>query len=472
MKNRNKELIKNTVILMIGQFVPKIMALIVLPILTGYLSKTDYGLYDLTLTVASFCIPLISVQIQQAVFRYLIERDSDKTDIISSSLMFLLFMYTISSGIIISIWYFYIKNITLSVLFMVAYIFEAVLSWIGQVVRGLGKNLNYSLAYAIYSVMFVLILCIGVMLTVEINLKYVVLAMIISYAVSILFLLATCNIKKYICIMKINLQTIRQLVLFSGPMVISAVALWVVNLSDRFCISAFLGLEVNAIYAVSNKIPNLINSFYSVFNLAWTENTSRLTDKEKKDGYYSKFFEEFYALLVGMILCLITLSPLLFKILISNQYKDAYGLMSWLYAGVFFSSLVAFFGSIYVGEKKTKEVGISSIIGAILNLAINLVFMKKFGVIIAALSTIISYFAILLYRAFDIKKYVIISYSLKRISVGGILIVILATINNSFSWMSSLVSVIITVGYNVIYNKVVCHKIIKMGFKKEEKNNV
>ena len=146
MKNRNKELIKNTVILMIGQFVPKIMALIVLPILTGYLSKTDYGLHDLTLTVASFCIPLISVQIQQAVFRYLIERDSDKTDIISSSLMFLLFMYTISSGIIISIWYFYIKNITLSVLFMVAYIFEAVLSWIGQVVRGLGKNLNYSLA--------------------------------------------------------------------------------------------------------------------------------------------------------------------------------------------------------------------------------------------------------------------------------------------------------------------------------------
>ena len=61
---------------------------------------------------------------------------------------------------------------------------------------------------------------------------------------------------------------------------------------------------------------------------------------------------------------------------------------------------------------------------------------------------------------------------LKRISVGGILIVILATINNSFSWMSSLVSVIITVGYNVIYNKVVCQKIIKMGFKKEEKNNV
>lgn len=469
MKNRNKELIKNTIILMIGQFVPKIMALIVLPILTGYLSKTDYGLYDLTLTVASFCIPLISVQIQQAVFRYLIEKNSDKISIISSSLFFLLFMYVLSSGVIIGVWYVYIKNIVLSILFMTAYIFEAILSWTGQVVRGLGKNLNYSLAYAIYSVMFVLLLSAYLMITTELDLEHVMMAMIVSYAVSVIFLFVTCDVKKYICIVKINLQRIKQLISFSGPMVISAVALWVVNLSDRFCVSAFLGLEVNAIYAVSNKIPNLINSFYSVFNLAWTENTSRLTDKEKKAGYYSKFFEEFYSLLVGMILCLITVSPLMFKILINNQYKEAYSLMSWLYIGVFFSSLVSFLGSIYVGEKKTKEVGISSMIGAILNLAINLIFMKNYGVIIAAISTIISYLVILLYRAFDIRKYVLINYNLRKIFAGVAVITILAVINNYFSWMRSFASIIIAVGYNVIYNRAICQKVLRMSLKK---NNV
>ena len=94
MGNRNKELLKNTMILLIGQFVPKIMALIILPILTGCLTKTEYGLYDLTLTVASFCIPLISVQIQQAVFRYLIEKEYNRKKIISSSLVFIIFMYT------------------------------------------------------------------------------------------------------------------------------------------------------------------------------------------------------------------------------------------------------------------------------------------------------------------------------------------------------------------------------------------
>lgn len=129
--NRNKELLKNTAILMVGQFVPKIMALIVLPILTGSLTKTEYGLYDLTLTVASFCIPLVSVQIQQAVFRYLIEKDSKRASIISSSFIFLIFMSSIASVVIIGGWLYYTKDIILSILFMLSYVFEMVLSWGG-----------------------------------------------------------------------------------------------------------------------------------------------------------------------------------------------------------------------------------------------------------------------------------------------------------------------------------------------------
>lgn len=466
MRNRNIELIKNTIILMIGQFVPKIMSLIVLPILTGYLSKTEYGLYDLTLTVASFCIPLISVQIQQAVFRFLIEKNSDKIDIISNSFLFLIFMYIISSGAIISLWLFYIKSFTLSILFTIAYLFETILSWCGQTVRGLGKNLYYSLAYAIYSVAFVLLLYLHLLIRKDLNLEYTVFAMLISYSISIFYLFIKCNIKDYIYLGHLNLQTIKKLISFSAPMVISAVALWIVNLSDRFCVTFFLGLEVNAIYAISNKIPNLINSFYSVFNLAWTENTSRLTEKEKKDGYYSNFFDEFYTLLVGLILFLITISPLLFNVLINNKYQDAFGLMSWLYVGVFFSSLVSFLGSIYVGEKKTKEVGVSSIIGAIFNLSINLIFMKKFGVIIAALSTIFSYLVILLYRAFDIRRYVVLKYDIKNIFVGMMAIIILATLNNCFSWESTFTSVLITLGYNLIYNKNNCKKFIRIILKK------
>ena len=78
MAKRNSELMKNTMILSIGQVVPKLIAIFVLPLLTTYLTKRDYGLYELTISVASFCIPLLSVQIQQGVFRFLIDKDNEK----------------------------------------------------------------------------------------------------------------------------------------------------------------------------------------------------------------------------------------------------------------------------------------------------------------------------------------------------------------------------------------------------------
>ena len=247
MGNRNKELLKNTMILLIGQFVPKIMALIILPILTGCLTKTEYGLYDLTLTVASFCIPLISVQIQQAVFRYLIEKEYNRKKIISSSLVFIIFMYTAFSLLIIVAWYIYTRNILLATLFMISYIFEAFLSWGGQVARGLGHNINYSMAYAIYSIAFVVFLGVRYLIENKINLEYVIFVMILSYAVSISYLLFSCHIMKFVSISQVDFQSIKKMLTFSGPMVISSVALWIVNLSDRFCVSAFLGLEINAI---------------------------------------------------------------------------------------------------------------------------------------------------------------------------------------------------------------------------------
>lgn len=461
MANRNKDLLKNTFVLSIGQFVPKIMALAVLPLLTGYLTKAEYGLYDLTLTVASFCIPLISVQIQQAVFRFLIESNSDKKRIISSSIGFTIVMYIIASVIIVPCWFWYTKSLLLATLFTISYIFEAILSWSGQVSRGLGKNINYSFAYAIYSVLFVVILGGRFLVLQEINLEYVIVAMIISYGASVLYLFTSCKIWIYISVNAVDTSELKKLLAFSAPMVISSVALWIVNLSDRFCVSGFLGLEVNAIYAVANKIPNLVNSFYGVFNLAWTENTSRLTEKEKASGYYSSFFNRFYNLLIGMILILITATPLLFKILINDQYSDAYGLMAWLYVGVLFSSLVSFLGSIYVGEKRTKEVGVSSIIGAVINLTINLLLMKRFGVIVAAISTIVSYFVIFIYRAKDIRKYVNIQYKYGVLALGIGVVILLALLNHSFTLMTWIISIIITIVFNLIFNRTIIVDILK-----------
>ena len=62
MVDRNKELAINTVILGIGQLIPKFLAIMLLPLLTSYLTTEEYGNYDLILSIASLLIPVVTMQ--------------------------------------------------------------------------------------------------------------------------------------------------------------------------------------------------------------------------------------------------------------------------------------------------------------------------------------------------------------------------------------------------------------------------
>ena len=48
--SREKALVKNSAIISVGTFLPKLVSLITLPIVTAGLNKTEYGTYDLIIT--------------------------------------------------------------------------------------------------------------------------------------------------------------------------------------------------------------------------------------------------------------------------------------------------------------------------------------------------------------------------------------------------------------------------------------
>lgn len=77
---REESLIKNTIILTLGKFVPQIFNLITLPIITGKLTVKEFGYYDLALTGVSLLLPVATLQIQSAAFRFLID-DREKKKI-------------------------------------------------------------------------------------------------------------------------------------------------------------------------------------------------------------------------------------------------------------------------------------------------------------------------------------------------------------------------------------------------------
>ena len=91
--NKNKEFVKNTIILFIGKFATQFMSFLLLPLYTHYLLNEDYGTVDLLQTYISLFIPIFTLRIDSAVFRFLIDKRNQEEEIknILSNVLFILF---------------------------------------------------------------------------------------------------------------------------------------------------------------------------------------------------------------------------------------------------------------------------------------------------------------------------------------------------------------------------------------------
>lgn len=467
MNNRNRELVKNTIILSIGQLVPKFLALIVLPILTSYLSTSEYGTYDLVISFAGLIIPIITIQIQQAVFRYLLASFDvkEKTGYVSDALLYV----SISSVVLLPFVYAILKLLEISnlyaVLICILYVSEAAYVLFGQIIRGLGYNLKYSYSVIIYSIVN-LIFTFLLIVIFHMGLYGVIVSITIAYICSDIYMILASGMIGYINIQMIDIHKLKELVLFSLPIVPSSIALWVVNLSDRLVILHFLGSSANGIYAVSNKIPTIYNTAYSIFNLSWTETASKVSDDGNPSEYYSNLFHTLYEFLIGAMLLVIACTRIVFKILVKGDFTSAIYQVPILYFGVFFNSLVNFYSGIYIALKKTKQVGASSALGAIINIVINVLCINKIGLYAASLSTVISFFIIAIYRACDINKTINIVYDKKSLIIGMLCFGLSSVLMYKGGVFCSITCFLIAITYNYLTNLIIIKKVFYIIIKK------
>ena len=139
---KRKELLKNTIIIMIGKFCTQFLSFFLLPLYTDKLSSKEYGIIDIIPTYIVLIAPVISLQIEMGLFRYLIDNRNDKEKskiIISSSIAHVLLQIIISIIIYILI-NIYIVSIPYKFYILVYTICIVLINQLLQISRGLGDN--------------------------------------------------------------------------------------------------------------------------------------------------------------------------------------------------------------------------------------------------------------------------------------------------------------------------------------------
>lgn len=450
--HKKKELVKNTVIIFLGKISTQFISFFLLPLYTRFLSTSAYGTVDLITTYVSLFVPVITIEQEMATFRYLIDArnsDKEKKNIITTSILNVLKLLILFIIVYFIIVYFFKFKYAY---FILANIIVCIFSNLFlQIARGLGENIHYSIASFITG-LTTIILNIIFIVFLKFQVEGMLLSVILANTFCVLYLFFVLKIYKYISF-KSDKNLRKQMIKYSLPLVPNGISWWVVTASDRTIISTFLGVAANGIYAVANKFPTIINSLFSIFTMSWTESASLHIDDDDRDKFFSDITNTvlrlFSCLCIGLIACM----PFAFPLLVDAKFSDAYMYIPIFLIGVLCNCIIGVYSAIYIAKKKTKQIASTSIMSAVINVVLNLLLIKVLGLYAACISTSIAYFAMMIYRHIDLKKYVHIIYQKRMILLTIVMFaisIICYYINNIYLNIISLIVVII---YSIIVNK-------------------
>ena len=81
MNNRTGYLMKNTALFALGNLGTKIISFFLIPLYTKVLTTEQYGIVDLVVTISTIVVPILSLNIAEAVMRFNLDKDADKDKI-------------------------------------------------------------------------------------------------------------------------------------------------------------------------------------------------------------------------------------------------------------------------------------------------------------------------------------------------------------------------------------------------------
>lgn len=456
---RKKEFAKNTAILTFGKICTQSISFLLLPMYTAILEPSDYGTVDLIVTYNTLLLTLVALQFDQGLFRFMLDDRHNRkrnlelfSSVLSISVIqvvvFTLIYYIINPFITLQYKQYLVIDIILSVflqLFM-------------QFIRGLGRSLDYAIASFISAagtVLFNVVFLVFVHLD-GLGLIY---SILLSKILAILYLVLKNRLWQYYSIKCVKKGVFAAVAKYSIPLVPNNLAWWVINASDRTIIVAFLGTALNGIYTVANKFSNVFINFYNILNLSWTENVSLHFTDDDRDEYLATMvttlFDLFAAACIGIIACL----PLVFDSFINSKYASAYPHIPILMIAMLFRVIVGLYSVVYVAQKKTMSIMLTTIGAALINVVVHLLLVNKIALFAASLSTLIAFMVVAIYRYIDINREIRLRLERKNliITIIACCIIIPLYYYNKFEW--NIVSLIVAVCYAIIINKDILHNL-------------
>jgi O-antigen/teichoic acid export membrane protein len=381
-----------TLISVINSAIPFLL----LPVLTRYLSPTDYGILSVVNTIVTFAFPLTVIGIGSAIYIEYFKLSREELPVYVSSALIVPLVCTLVNLLVFAAVARVVESqFGVPRLWSMAIPLMVALQVIPYIVGLLYQVREEPVGYGKYQVaMTALNFGLSVMLVVGLRWGWQgrVLGMYLAYLVFSLAGIAILVRGGYL-VRRFDRGYIKAALLIGAPLIPHELGTTVINMSDRLFISKMVGLEAAGLYSLGYQVGMVVYMVCSSFNQAWAPYLFRTLHEGDHDARRS-LVRKTYGVAGALMIVIPVFSlfvPLLYRLFIHEQFAASRPFVYWTAIGYGFYGLYILVVNYIYFAKKTHILTGLTVGSALVNLILNYLLVARFGAIGAAYATTASF---------------------------------------------------------------------------------
>ena len=406
-QGKYKYLAKNIGLLTLSNFATKLLSFFLVPLYTSVLTTADYGTYDLFNTTIGVLLPILTLNVQEGMLRFAMEKDYDREAIVTVGIRHLLIGSAITAvGLGVNVIFGFSSMLkTYAIFFFLMFFVQALSGIITFYIRGIDRIEDLSISSVVASAV-----TIGCKILFLIGFRWGLigyfLANSIGPLVQCIWLAVRAHMFRDTHLTRKYKKESKELLDYSRPLIANSIAWWVNNASDRYVVTFFCGVAANGVYSVASKIPSILNVFQTIFNQAWALSAVKDYDPEDKSGFFANTYRAYNCMMTIVCSAIIVFDKILAKFLYAKDFYVAWRYVPWLTMAILFGAMSGYIGGFFTAVKDSKIYATSTAIGAVTNIILNIIFTPMIGALGAAIATTICYVEVYVVRLIQSRKYI------------------------------------------------------------------
>lgn len=411
-KNQNKyfRLLADTGVFAIGNLLVKLIQYFLLPLYTAAMTTEAYGIGELLNNLTELLFPIVTLALYEAVFRFSIEKDVDNSALIYESCKLIAKIF-IALAIAVGIIQYILQYEYIWLLFfsLLCYSFRMLFA---NFARGCGATKVFSISGVINAIGLATLSFIFVF-HFRLGAKGYLFAVSGGHLLSLIYLLFAVNIPSILARRRADPQLLRTMLLYSIPLIANNIAWWLTSTSSRYIVLSSLGASIAGLYTAANKLPAVISAVSQVFQQAWQLNSAREYNSEEREQFYSNVLRIYFYIVFFCTSVAICMSPILADITLKKDFSEARIYISPMMLSVGTHCLSAYFGSLLLALKQSRQAMLGMLLGASINVIFSIILIIPFGIWGVLFASFLCYFTILIHRIFSTKMYLKLNLNIK-----------------------------------------------------------